>query len=254
MAEQAARAAFLLHRALVYGALLLLIAALLAAIDWLGTTVLHSGRAALAFEAAAALVIGFRLAALAAATTRGIDRVFFPARYRSARRLERVAAGLRESDDEAVLAPALVDEVVASFDLASAALFVRVGDGAFVPDLTVGWEDGTPSVPPRDPFLLHVAGARGAFALDRVEALRGAPAGGALRPRVVLPIRSRDGLAAFAVYGARRNGAALDPDAVALLDELARAAAVACDRAEAARMRAINAELRAALAAAMAAG
>ena len=254
MAEQAARAAFVLHRTLVYGAMLAVVAALLAAVDWLATTFSHSAPLALAGEAVVALVIGFRLGALYDAVARGVDRVFFPRRYRTARRLERVAAGLRESDDEAILAPALVDEVVGAFDLASAALFVRVGDGAFAPDLAAGWDAAIPSVPPRDAFLLQVAGSDGVFALERADMLRGAPVDGAARPRVALPIRARDGLAAFAIYGARRGGAPLDRDALALLESLASGAAVACDRAEAARMRAINAELRAALAAAMAAG
>ena len=254
MAEQAARAAFVLHRALVYGTLLLLVAALLAAVDWLGARVLGSPYAALALEAVAALAIGFRLSALYAAVAHGVERVFFPRRYLRAQRLERVAEGLRASDNEELLAPALVDEVVAAFDLASAALFVRVGDGAFAPDLTAGWDDGVPSVAPRDPFLLQVAGSEGTFVLERAATPRGAPGNGAARPRIVLPVRARDGLAAFALYGARKGGASLDPDALALLEALARAAAVACDRAEAARMRTINAELRAALAAAMAAG
>ena len=245
---------FVLNRAAVYGALSTAVVAVLTLVDWLAGSILSASRLALPIDIVAALVLGFSMQHVQRRVEEFVDRVLFRARRRAQMRLDRVAAGLETTEDERIVAPALVDEPAEALALGSAALFVRVGDGAYTPDRTLGWDDGVPSIHARDPFLLHVAGAPGAFRLDASPPLPFAPDSGDAIPRVAVPIRFRGILAAFAVYGLHAGGADLDVDEIAILERLAKSASYALDRADAARMREINAELRAALAAAMAAG
>lgn len=200
----------------------------------------------------AGVVLGFVLRAFAGRIAEVAGAVLTPRRHAARLRLRRCGDGLEVSDDDRVVGSALVDEAVAVFDLASAALFVRVGDGAFAPDRLFGWPDETASLRPGHPFLMHAAGARASFRLATAPELPHAPAGAAA-PVIAIPIRFRGTLAAVAVYGRPARGR-LDRERVRALERLAGAASVALDRADAATLRAINAELRAALAAAMAAG
>jgi hypothetical protein len=54
---------------------------------------------------------------------------------------------------------------------------------------------------------------------------------------LAVPVTVRHELVSFTLYGAHANGAQLDPDEVALLEELAREAARAYDHVEAERAR-----------------
>jgi hypothetical protein len=54
---------------------------------------------------------------------------------------------------------------------------------------------------------------------------------------LAVPVTVRHELVSFTLYGAHSNGAQLDPDEVALLEELAREAARAYDHVEAERAR-----------------
>ena len=60
---------------------------------------------------------------------------------------------------------------------------------------------------------------------------------------LAVPVAVRHELISFTLYGAHTNGAQLDPDEVALLEELAREAARAYDHVEAERARVRYAQL-----------
>ena len=62
---------------------------------------------------------------------------------------------------------------------------------------------------------------------------------------LAVPVTVRHELISFTLYGTHANGAQLDPEEVALLEELAREAARAYDHVEAQRARARYAQLAA---------
>jgi hypothetical protein len=241
---------FVVSRAVVYGSLTSAALALIGLLDWVLGGVLASSRLALPIEAVVAVGIGFWLNALHGRVENLVETLLFRTRRRAEERLARIARGLERSDDPSLIAVGLVDEAASALELASAALFDRSQDGTFSRVAAIGWSDDHASVlGPHDPFILELAGADGPFRLEGGLHITGAPSDGLAKPRLAVPIRCRGTLVAFTLYGSHVGGADLDPAETQLVARVADAAAYDYDRADAAHLREVVAELQAALAA-----
>jgi hypothetical protein len=119
--------------------------------------------------------------------------------------------------------------------LASAALFRRGSDGAYVREVSEGWSAADLSRLDRedDHLMMLLQAENGPLSLyDHPWRTQGVPSGPA-HPILALPIIVRRELAAAVFYGSHTHGEALDPDEIKAIAGLAPAAATAYDHLEA---------------------
>jgi PDZ domain len=228
---------FVLNRALVYGILSLGVIALISILDWLLSRVIAIGRLAIGFELLAAIGIGLVLDRINRGVEGFVESVFFRRRRMAERYLRRAASALPYATDEAAIADGLVQVPVDAIDLAAAALYRRSAGGARFEGVATAHQT-----------RIAPAGFDGNHLLVRMlladeqvvwlDDLRThLDAENAAIYTLAIPVTVRHELVSFTLYGAHANGAQLDPDEVALLEELALEAARAYDHVEAVRVR-----------------
>jgi hypothetical protein len=228
---------FVLNRALVYAILSLGVVALISILDWLFSRVIAIGRLAIGVELLVTIAIGFLLDRVNRAVERVVELVFFRRRRLSEKYLRRAASALPYATDEAAIADGLVQVPVDAIDLAAAALYRRSAGGARFEGVATAHQ--TTIAPPgfdgnhllvrmllADENVVWLDDLR--TQLDRENAAI---------YTLAIPVTVRHELVSFTLYGAHANGAQLDPDEVALLEELAREASRAYDHVEAVRVR-----------------
>jgi hypothetical protein len=234
---------FVLNRALVYGCLSIGVIAFVSVLDWFFSRVIAIGRLAIGVELLATIAIGFLLDRINRGVERVVEAVFFRRRRMAERHLRRAASALPYATDEAAITDGLVQVPADAIDLAAAALYRQSPGGARFEGLSTSRQT---TVAPAGFDANHLL-VRMLLADEKVvwlDELRSHldPENAAIYTLAV-PVTVRHELVCFTLYGAHRNGAQLDPDEVALLEELAREASRAYDHVEAVRVRERYAQL-----------
>lgn len=230
---------FVVSRALVYAILTTLLVGVFSVIDWFFIDKLKLARLGTIAEVGAAIGVGLWFNGLHKRVDLFIDATFFRQRRRAEVQLARNAAALSSATTARAVAQALVAEPVRTLSLASAALFRRGKDDAFVREKSEGWATSNISKLDEqdDHLLMLVQTENGPLSLDdHPWRTQGVPSGPA-QPVLALPIRVRTELTAIVFYGSHIHGEGLDPDEIKAIASLAPGAAAAYDHLEAEAMR-----------------
>lgn len=230
---------FVINRALVFGLLTSLLVGAFALIDWLFIDKLKLARLGTIAEMGAAIAGGFWFNGLHKRVDSFIDATFFRQRHRAEVQLARNAAALPSATTPHIAAQALVREPARALTLASAALFRRGKDGAYVREESEGWAAGdiTRLDDNDGHFVMLLQAESGPISLyDHPWRTEGVPSGPA-HPVLALPIIVRRELTAVVFYGAHVHGEALDPDEIKAIAGLAPGAAAAYDHLQAESMQ-----------------
>jgi hypothetical protein len=228
---------FVLNRALVYGVLSLGVVTLISILDWVFSRVVAIGRLAIGFELLTAIGIGFLLDRINRGVESFVESVFFRRRRLAERYLRRAASALPYATDEAAIADGLVQVPVDAIDLAAAALYRRSAGGTRFEGVATA-NQTTVAPPGFDENHLLVRMLLADEKVVWLDDLRTQlDTENAAIYTLAMPVTVRHELVSFTLYGAHANGAQLDPDEVALLEELALEAARAYDHVEAVRVR-----------------
>jgi len=157
-----------------------------------------------------------------------VDRVLFRRHHAAEQRLRQVTAALPFATTEQGIAEAIVVEPAHNLDLASAALFYRESaEGPLRRVLSLGWgEAHASSIDPESLLVRYLQAEHAALRLEDEQQWLppGAPEG-VEHPVLAIPVVSQHMLNAVVLYGSHVNGTLPDPDEVALLEALAKAAA-----------------------------
>jgi GAF domain len=235
---------FVFNRALVYGAITLVIVGIFALIDWFFTRTLSS-KLGLFADIGAALIIGITLDRLHHRIDHVMDSVFFRRRHNAEVRLKRLAAALPHAMSLATVDLALVEEPSDWLQLASAAVFRRDSGSRYVRRAAIGWSEVmSEELSIEDRLVLQLEAEQDPLHVDDVHWKRTDLPEGAARPALVVPIVIRRRLEGFALYGSHRGGEAIDPDEQKALEGLMMGAASAYDHLEAEALREENRRLR----------
>jgi hypothetical protein len=234
---------FVLNRALVYGILSLGVIAFVSILDWFFSRVVAIGRLAVGFELLATIAVGFLLDRINRGVERFVETLFFRGRRRAEQHLRRAAAALPYATDEEAIVDGLVQIPADAMELAACALYRRSEDGARFEGVATARQ--TTIAPPgfnaNDLLVRMLRSEETVIWLDDLRSHLDPENAGIYA--LAVPVAVRHELISFTLYGAHTNGAQLDPDEVALLEELAREAARAYDHVEAERTRARYAQL-----------
>lgn len=238
---------FVIGRAVVYGLLTSTLLVAIAVLDFLIGQVLSETHIATIIEAVAAVAVGLSLNTLHRWLERFVDATLFRSRRRAERRLKRIARGLVHADSAAAVTRVVVAEPYDAYQLGSAALFTRRGE-SFVRDEALGWKDAQlQSIAVDASIVLQLLGSqRPVAAHDAVWEPHDLPTGVAY-PSLAMPVFVRGVLDAIVFYGPHASGEDLDPEEVAVLDDLLGAAGAAYDHCAAdvalAKMALLEAEV-----------
>jgi hypothetical protein len=219
---------FAVSRTVVYGIVSTIVLLVLAVLHWLlGRMIEHSGLA-FGLEGLAAVGMGLVLHRASRGINMTVDRVLFRKHHVAEERLRQVTAALPFASTEQSIAQAIVVEPTRNLELASAALFYRASpEGLLKRVLDVGWGDGHAEALDAESLLVrYLQAEHAALRLDGEQ--EWLPAGmpdGSEHPVLAIPIVTQHVLTAVVLYGAHVNATLPDPDEVALLEALAKAAA-----------------------------
>lgn len=234
---------FVLNRALVYGVLSVCVVAFVSVLDWFFSRVLAFGRLAVGIELLATIGVGFLLDRINRLVESFVESVFFRRRRIAENHLRRAAAALPFATDESAIVEGLVQVPVDALDLAAAALYRRAEGGRRFEGVATSRQ--TQIAPPgfgeNDLLVRMLLADERIVWLDDVRSHL--DSANAAVYSLAVPVTVRHELVSFTLYGAHSNGAQLDPEEVALLEELAREAARAYDHVEAERVRRRYAQL-----------
>jgi hypothetical protein len=232
------------NRTLVYGALTSLVVAAFAILHSFVVRELANKNLGLVTELAAAIAIGFWLNAIHQRVATFVDRVFFRKRQLARQRIERVADAVEYAKSFGAVDEMVAGEPYRALELGSGAVFgvergpQEEGRQGLKRRRAFGWQDATFSRFDADDLLVLQLQAKQQSI--RLADINWAPDGlpqGAAAPQFALPILSRHRLIGVALYGAHTSGSDLDPDEVAIISGLTRAAGLAYDRLEADELR-----------------
>jgi hypothetical protein len=230
---------FVVSRTLVYGVLTTLLVAVFSIIDWFFTDYLRLARLGTIAEVGAVVAFGLWFNGLHKRVDSLIDATFFRQRHRAEVQLARNAAALPFASSSQNVAHALINEPVRALGLASAALFRRGTDGAYVREVAEGWSPGDIARLDDDDghLLMLLQAEKGPLSLYehpwRTESVPSGPA----HPVLAMPIIVRRELAAVAFYGSHIHGEGLDPDEIKTIAGLAPGAGAAYDHLDAESMK-----------------
>ncbi len=234
---------FVLNRALVYGTLSVCVVAFVSILDWFFSRVLAFGRLAIGIELLATIGVGFLLDRINRIVESFVESVFFRSRRLAENHLRRAASALPFATEEDAIVDGLVQVPVDALELAAAALYRRSADGTRFEGVATSRQ--TPIAPPgfteNDLLVRMLLADEKIVWLDDVRSHLDSENAGIYS--LAVPVTVRHELVSFTLYGAHSNGAQLDPDEVALLEDLAREAARAYDHVEAERVRRRYAQL-----------
>jgi hypothetical protein len=219
---------FAVSRTVVFGIVSTLVLVFLAVLHWLLGRMIEHSQLAFGLEGLAAIALGLVLHRASHGINTGVDRVLFRKHHAAEERLRQVTAALPFAATEGSIAEAVVVEPTKNLELASAALFYReTSDGSLRRVLAAGWGDSHASELDADSLLVrYLQAEHGALRLDGEQPwLPDQLPEGAAHPVLAIPVVTQHALSAVILYGAHENSTLPDPDEVALLEALAKAAA-----------------------------
>ncbi|HEY5341385.1 MAG TPA: PDZ domain-containing protein [Candidatus Aquilonibacter sp.] len=228
---------FVLNRALGYSILSVIVIAFVSLLDWGAGHVISEGRFATSLELILTIAVGFLLDRINKGVERVVESVFFRKRRAAEHYLVRAAHALPYATEESAVTDGLVQVPVDALVLAGAALYRESNDGSRFEGLATSTNATVaPAGFDRNHLLVRMLQSNE----DPVwlEDLRThLDAENAYLYVLAIPVTVRHELVSFVLYGAHANGAQLDPEETALLEELAREASRAYDHIEAVRTR-----------------
>jgi len=234
------------NRTLIYGLLTSLVVVVFAVIHSFAIRTVAGTKLGVIAELGVAIAIGFWLNAIHQRVATFVDTVFFRRRYQAKLRLERSAEAIEYATSAAVVDDVITSEPYQSLDLESSAIF-RIDSGLetaahsqhrFLRRRAIGWASVTcRDLGPDDLLVLHLEAQQKPVRIADIRWPRHDVPEGRAAPQFALPILSRRRLTGIALYGAHRSGSDLDPDEVAMISTLTRAAGQAYDRIEADELR-----------------
>jgi hypothetical protein len=219
---------FAVSRTVVYGLVSTIVFVFLAVLHWLLGRMIEHSRLAFGLEGLAAVGLGLVLHRASHGINTTVDRVLFRRHHAAEERLRQVTAALPFASTEQSIAEAIVIEPTRNLDLASAALFYRESaEGPLRRVLAVGWgEAHASSLDPESLLVRYLQAEHAALRLeDEQQWLPPGMPEGVAHPVLAVPVVTQHALNAVVLYGSHVNGTLPDPDEVALLDALAKAAA-----------------------------
>lgn len=168
-----------------------------------------------------------------------LDVAFFRREYFAEQRLRRSTRALAFVTSEATAISFLIDEPIEALELAAAALYrLDERSKSYVRCAERGWpSDALPALGIDDPLIAKLRSERTPLS---VRQLGWDPPGlpdGVARPVIAVPALARSDLYAFALYGAHRDGATLNPEERTLLGDLVANAAATFDHIDAQQAR-----------------
>jgi hypothetical protein len=224
---------FAIDRALVYGLLTSGLILLFSLLEWLLSKKLEATRLASYVELGTALVIGFSFDRLHRRVDGFVERAFFRRQHAAQQRLQRVARALSHAGASETVDDFLTVEPLEAYNLRSAAVFRRNGDGSYDRSAAIGWDGDTSELATdAEPMIAHLSASLAPIALDDIRTRLTLPSGPA-RPVLAVPVAVRNRLLGFVLYGPHAGGEMLDPDERTTLAGLAVAAAAAYEHLDA---------------------
>lgn len=235
---------FVIGRALIFAVLTTLLTAVFALVDWFFGHVLEDFRLTRVLSAGISICFAFVFGRFEKAAENAIEALFFRKRHAAEVHVERSIHALPHSRSSAVIENAIVSDLAATLEIASAALFRRGTGDAFARTAAIGWSDADcAQLDDSDPLVLLMRAEVRPINVDEIPWKRiDVPAEGNA-PRVAIPMLSHAELAGFVLYGVHPDGSELDPEEVALLERAVTAAGLAFDQLDAQRLRAENERL-----------
>lgn len=234
-------------RAVIYALVTSIPVALLAFADWFFARRLEDARLATVFEIGIAIGFSFWLRSLHKRIDRFAERIFFASRHRAFQRMHHIVHALPFTEKIATIESLLTEETASAMGFSSAALF-RADDGQYVRTAATGWGDGTQSLDADDPIVLFARSAHRGVMLGEAPQSKAIVPNGESKPVYALPVVVGRRVIAVVLYGAHRDGEAIDDEEEALLTGLAHSAATAYEHLHAIERERENAVLRARLA------
>ena len=228
---------FVLNRTAVFSALTIAAVATLAGINWLAQHFVTE-RLSFFLQPVAAIVIGLGYLRIRGWTQTSIEQLLFRERFAAEEHLAATMRGLAFVERADSIDRVLVDDVAATLNLRTAALFRLSGD-AFRRVTAIGWEHATFDLFATDDSLARRLLADGEIV--RLSAARWRPAGMPEPPGdpvIALGVVRRGTVAGIVLYSRHVNGTEIDPEELRLLRRLAEAAGIAYETADAAATRA----------------
>lgn len=162
-----------------------------------------------------------------------LDRLFFPRFHTAERRLRDFEPIFGKAETWDSVDRVLVDEPVALLALASAAVFRKEANATFRRVCAMGWgAENTSEIASDKPLINVLIRLKKPLRFEeRDNLLDGIPPGLA-KPAFAIPVITRSGLSAIALYGAHTAGDDLPEEEVAILGDLACNAARAYESVE----------------------
>ena len=225
---------FAISRAVIYGSSIAVLALCVGLLQVAVSESFHQAPFGYFIEVVLAVGVGAVMLPLSRIAGSSIERRIFARQSRARAQLARVAKGLPYADSAEEIGRVLTMDASRNLELSAAALFRR-RDGTFVPETAVGWEHDALSEPDAGRIKLAFEGEGRMLRLSHLE--HNVPA------IVAYPVYARRHLRGFVLYSAHDNGTDLDPDEIALLDDLTQNASRGYDALELAeRVRVANEE------------
>jgi hypothetical protein len=209
---------FVVNRATLFSVLTIAAIGSLAAVNWLAQHVVYQ-RLAFFAQPVAAILIGVGFMRVRDWTKHALERLFFRRRFAAEQHLNALAASLATAVDIATIDTMVVDDVAATLELRSAAIFRPAGT-ALMRAASVGWPSTTRNT--LDPTIIE---PRELLALAE---LPPAPD----EPVLAVPLLSGGELAGVIFYGRHHDATEIDPEERSLLLRIGAAAASAYQIAE----------------------
>jgi hypothetical protein len=233
---------FTINRAAVWSATAGLLLAGVAGVDWITSRLLAQRRLSDAIDALAAIILGFFLNAIHHRLESWLELIIFRAKHRANRRLRTIGSAVTFASDQAVIESAMVTDAANELDLTSSALFLRPENGApgFQRVSSFAWTGPWVSELDENELVVRLLKTE-----RRAVDLREWPLdtklypGGLGKPRVAIPVFTREELRAFALYSGHRDHTELDSSEIDLLSWLAEKCAAAFDHVEVCTLRAL---------------
>ena len=217
---------FAVSRTVVYGAVSSLVLVVLAALHWLLGKLIEQTHLAIGIEAIAAVGLGLVLHRATEAINRLVDRVLFRRRHAAEQHLQQVMSALPFASGLRAIGEALVTEPARELDLVSAAIFYRQAEtGPLQRQMSVNWSEEHAASLDADCLLVRsLQDGHAPLRIDHGDLLPTDVPQGAALPVLAVPVASRRALRAVVLYGPHSNSTLPDPDEVALLNRIAKAA------------------------------
>ena len=217
---------FAVSRTVVYGAVSSLVLVILAALHWLLGKLIEQTHLAVGIEAFAAVGLGLVLNRVTEAINRLVDRGLFRRRHAAEKRLQQMMAALPLTNHFRAIGAALVTEPARELELASAAVFYRqAATGPLRRLMSEGWTlDHAASLDPDCLLVRSLQAEHAPLRIERRDLLPDDIPQGAALPVLAMPVESQRVLRAIVLYGSHHNSTLPDPDEVALLHRIAKAA------------------------------